>query len=148
MLGKIEGEKRGTTENEMVGWHHRFHGHEFEPALGDSEEQKSLVCRSPWGSRESDMTELLNSKDLLRRQPWDQEITPWPKLVSTQRSQITVRESLLLLPSSALRGRSKRAGGLSTKKPPSKSNSDASHPSVTCCPLRLCPRGCVLGSKG
>ena len=80
-------EEKGTTENEMVGWHHRFHGHEFEPALGDSEGQKSLVCCSPWGSRESDKTERLNNKDLLRRQPWDQEITPWSKLVAPREAK-------------------------------------------------------------
>ena len=44
----------------MVGWHHRINGHEFEQALGDSEEQGSLACCSPWGCRESDTTELLN----------------------------------------------------------------------------------------
>ena len=33
MLGKIEGEEKGTTENEMVGWHHLLDGHEFEQAL-------------------------------------------------------------------------------------------------------------------
>ena len=30
MLGKIEGSQKGTTEDEMVGWHHRLYGHEFE----------------------------------------------------------------------------------------------------------------------
>ena len=45
MLGKIEGRrKRGTTEDEMVGLHHKFKGHEFEQTLGDSEEQGSLAC--------------------------------------------------------------------------------------------------------
>ena len=39
MLGKIEGRKRGTTEDEMVGWHHRLDGHEFEqvPRVGDGQ---------------------------------------------------------------------------------------------------------------
>ena len=50
MLGKIEGGKRGR-QNEMVGWHHRLNGHEFEQILGDSEGQGSLVCCSPWGHR-------------------------------------------------------------------------------------------------
>ena len=36
------------TEDEMVGWHNRLNGHEFEQALGDSEEQRSLVCCSLW----------------------------------------------------------------------------------------------------
>ena len=44
MLGKIEGRKRGATENEMVGWHHQLNGHEFEQSLGDSEGQGSLAC--------------------------------------------------------------------------------------------------------
>ena len=51
MLGKIEGRRRGQ-QDEMVGWHHRLSGHEFEQTLGDSEGQGSLVCCSPWGHRE------------------------------------------------------------------------------------------------
>ena len=43
------------TEDEMVGWDHRFNGHEFEQAPGDSGGQESLVCFSPWGSKEQDM---------------------------------------------------------------------------------------------
>ena len=39
------------TEDEMVGWHHRLNGHEFEQALGDSEGQGSLSCCSLWGCR-------------------------------------------------------------------------------------------------
>ena len=49
----------------MVGWHHRFNGHEFEQALGDGEGQGSLACCSPWGHKESDMTEQLNNNDML-----------------------------------------------------------------------------------
>ena len=45
----------------MVRWHHQLYGHEFEQALGDGEGQGSLVCCSPWGCKESDTTELLNS---------------------------------------------------------------------------------------
>ena len=44
-------EKKETIENEMVGWHHRLNGHEFEQALGDGEGQGRLVCCSPWCSR-------------------------------------------------------------------------------------------------
>ena len=44
------------TENEMVGWHHRIDGHEFEQALGVGDGPGSLVCCSPW-TAESDMTE-------------------------------------------------------------------------------------------
>ena len=50
------------TEDEMVGWHHRLNGQEFEQALGDSEGQASLACCSPWVCKESDMTERLNNK--------------------------------------------------------------------------------------
>ena len=60
ILGKIEGkEEKGATEDEMVGWHHRLNGHEFEQALGAGDRQGSLVCCSPWGRKESDMTERL-----------------------------------------------------------------------------------------
>ena len=45
------------TEDEMVGWHHQLNGHEFEQTLGVSEGQRSLVCYSPWGRKELDMTE-------------------------------------------------------------------------------------------
>ena len=53
-------EEKGTREDEMVGWHHRLNGHEFEqaPVVGDG--QGSLVCCSPWGREESNMTERLN----------------------------------------------------------------------------------------
>ena len=46
----------------MVGWHHLLNGHEFEQILGDSEGQGSLACYSPWGHKESDMTEQLNKE--------------------------------------------------------------------------------------
>ena len=45
------------TEDEMVGGHHRLDGHEFEQTPGDSEEQGSLMCYSPWGHKKLDMTE-------------------------------------------------------------------------------------------
>ena len=47
-------EKKGATEGELVGWHHN--GHEFEQALGDGKGQRGLVCYSPWGCTESDIT--------------------------------------------------------------------------------------------
>ena len=55
-------EKKGTREDEMVGWHHRFNGQEFEQTLGDGEEQGSLVCCSPWGLNESDNTKKKHEK--------------------------------------------------------------------------------------
>ena len=48
------------VEDEMVGWYHRFDGHEFEQALGVGDGQGSLESCSPWGHKESDMAERLN----------------------------------------------------------------------------------------
>ena len=45
------------TEDEMVGWHHRLDGCEFEQTLGDGDGQGGLACCSPWGCKESDMKE-------------------------------------------------------------------------------------------
>ena len=53
-------EEKGMTEDEIVGWHHWFNGHEFEKTLGVGDGRESLVCCSPWGCKESDMTEWLN----------------------------------------------------------------------------------------
>ena len=48
------------TEDEMVGWHHRLNGHEFEQALGVGDRWGSLMCCSPRGHKELDTTEQLN----------------------------------------------------------------------------------------
>ena len=65
--------EKGVTEDEMVGWHHQLTGHNFERSVqskdkhshkdevGDSGGQKSLVCYSPWGCKELDVTEQLNN---------------------------------------------------------------------------------------
>ena len=53
-------EEKGATEDEMVGWHHQLDGHEFEQSPGADDGQGSLACCSPWGRKESDMTEQLN----------------------------------------------------------------------------------------
>ena len=61
------------TEDEMVGWHHLLNGHEFEQASGVGDGQGSLVGCSPWGCKESDMTEQLNNnnnKDASGRREW------------------------------------------------------------------------------
>ena len=57
-------EEKGTTEDEMVGWHHWLDGHEFEQTLGVSDGQGCLVYCSPWGCKELDMTEWLNWTEL------------------------------------------------------------------------------------
>ena len=56
MLGKIDGKRKRAKEGKMVGWHHRFNGHEFEQSLGDGEGQGSLACYSPWGHKGLDLT--------------------------------------------------------------------------------------------
>ena len=58
-------EEKGPTEDEMVGWHHRINGHEFEQAPGVGDGQGSLACCSPWGCKESDMTELMKNNNSL-----------------------------------------------------------------------------------
>ena len=57
-------EKKGTTEDEMAGWHHRLDAHEFEwtPGVGDG--QGGLACCNSWGLKESDTTEQLNWTEL------------------------------------------------------------------------------------
>ena len=57
MLGKTGRQEKGSTENEMVGWHHRLDGHESEQAPGVGDGQRSLVCCSLWDCKESDTTE-------------------------------------------------------------------------------------------
>jgi len=59
--GRDWGQKeKGTTEDEMAGWHHRLDGHEFEWTPGVSDGQGGLACCDSWGHKESDMTERLN----------------------------------------------------------------------------------------
>ena len=48
------------TEDEMVGWHHKLYGHEFEQAPGVGDEQGGLACCCLWGHKESGTTEQLN----------------------------------------------------------------------------------------
>ena len=53
-------EETGTTEDEMVGWHHQLNGHELEQAPGVGDGQGGLACGSQWGRKESDTTEQLS----------------------------------------------------------------------------------------
>ena len=50
-------EEKGIIEDEMVGWHHRLNGHESEQALRVGDGQGSLACCSPWGCKESNMSD-------------------------------------------------------------------------------------------
>ena len=67
-------EEKGTTEEEMVGWHHWLNGHEFEQALEDGEGQGGLMCCSPWSHKESDTTERLDSSSI-----WAPRVHPRPR---------------------------------------------------------------------
>ena len=53
-------EEKGTTEDEMAGWHYRLDGHEFECTPGVGDGQGGLACCDSWGCKESDTTEQLN----------------------------------------------------------------------------------------
>ena len=64
-------EEKGMIEDELVGWHHRLNAPEFEQTLGDSEGQERLVCCSPWGHKELNMTDWLNNNNSpLSRARW------------------------------------------------------------------------------
>ena len=67
-------EEKGMTKDEMVGWHHRLDGHEFEQVPGVGDRQGGLACCGPWGCKESDMTEQLNWTEVLNavgyHSPW------------------------------------------------------------------------------
>ena len=52
------------AEDEMVGWHHHFNGHEFEQTPGDGEGQGNLACCSSWGSKELDILRLNSTQHL------------------------------------------------------------------------------------
>ena len=72
MLGGSGGrEEKGTTEDEMAGWHHQLDGHKFEwtPGVGDG--QGGLVCCDSWGHKESDKTECLDWTELKTLQKGD-----------------------------------------------------------------------------
>ena len=57
-------EEKGTTEDEMAGWHHWLDGREFEWTLGVDDGQGGLVCCNSWGHKESDTTQQLNWTEL------------------------------------------------------------------------------------
>ena len=74
MLGGIWGqEEKGTTEDEMAGWHHWLDGHEFEWTSGVGDGQGGLACCDSWGRKESDTTERLNWTEL----NWEPQCLSW-----------------------------------------------------------------------
>ena len=64
---RLRAEEKGTTEDEMVGWHHWLDGHEFGWTLGVGDGKGGLGCCSSWGCKESDMTERLNWTELINK---------------------------------------------------------------------------------
>ena len=75
-------EEKGTAEDEMVGWHYRLNGHEFEQTPGDSEGWESLACCSPWGHKEPDTTEWLNNSN-----PTERALDSIPDPLAIRRSE-------------------------------------------------------------
>ena len=59
-------EEKGTTEDEMAGWHHWLNGRECEWTLGVGDGQGGLACSNSWGCKESDMSEQLNWTELIQ----------------------------------------------------------------------------------
>ena len=72
--GKDWRQEKGMTEDQTVGWHHWFNGHEFEQALRDGEGQENLASCSPWGRKELDMTEWLNNRLGVTPGTWQKKI--------------------------------------------------------------------------
>ena len=70
--GRDWGQEKGTTEDEMAGWHHRLDGLEFEWTPGDGDGQGGLACCDSWGRKESDTTEQLN--DWTEERKWGREL--------------------------------------------------------------------------
>ena len=64
-------EEKGTTEDEMVGWHHRCDGHEFDQASGVGARQGSLACCSPWGHKDGHNWATELNWGRVRVSPWD-----------------------------------------------------------------------------
>ena len=79
-------EEKGTTEDEMVGWHHQLNGHGFgwTPGVGDG--QEGLACCGSWGCKELDTTERLNLTELFRKHHQRIEFYHWSiHVLQTQR---------------------------------------------------------------
>ena len=74
-------EDKAATEDDMVGWHHWLSGQEFEQTLGDTEGQGSLVYCRPWGRKESEMTEWLNT--ITTNNKWVTWTTPGSSALSS-----------------------------------------------------------------
>ena len=89
---ELRQEEKGTTEDEMVGWHHQLDGHEFEQAPGVGDGQGSLLCCSPWGSQrvghnwvaELNWTTLIRNKAKEKWGGWRDESSCGEKITGHQ----------------------------------------------------------------
>ena len=91
-------EEKGMVEGEMVGWHHWLNGHESEQTLGDSEGKGSLGCCSPWGRKESDMTEQLNNNKVSLTNKCSRKQGFYdPTLINIMLNRVSVVFSLFLI---------------------------------------------------
>ena len=79
------------VEDEMVGWHYRLNGHEFGQPLGAGDGQGSLTCCSPWGRKESDMTEQLNTSGQTE-EARSSTVPEWLKEKTYYRELITMKK--------------------------------------------------------
>ena len=84
MLGKIEGRRRRTTEDEMAGWRHQCNGHELGQILGDGEGQGGLACCSPWGCKESRYYQVTERQQQLK----NKFIYKWSCAIQTMYSSV------------------------------------------------------------
>ena len=80
---RLKAEEKGVTEDEMVGWHHWLNEPEFDQTTGDSDGEESLVCFSPWGHKESDLTEQQNNN---KSRKWDKRRV-WHEAVQMRGSE-------------------------------------------------------------
>ena len=80
-------EQKGTTEDEMTGWHHGLTGRESQWTPGDGVGQGGLVCCSSWGCKESDTTERLNGTEMNWGRSWGTwDLVPWPAMLGNTES--------------------------------------------------------------
>ena len=70
-------EEKGTTEDEMAGWHHWLDGRESEWTPGVDDGQGGLASCDSWGRKESDTTERLNWTELMHLRIWNFEKQPF-----------------------------------------------------------------------
>ena len=78
LLHLLQDQKKGVTEDEMVGCHHWFSGHEFDQALRVGDKWGNLACCSPWGHKESDTAEWTDTR--VRKNVFS-FICSWPKIL-------------------------------------------------------------------